>query len=149
MSARKGASPLPTVIIDTREQLPYSFPAEEFHSKRVMLPQGDYSLEGFEHLVSVERKNPDDWVASIIQDRFWAELKRFEGYERVAVVIECSRPDITARKYRANVDPRAVFGAEAAIVADYGIAVIWAGDRPHAVDFTRRFLSRFYLNKTR
>jgi DNA excision repair protein ERCC-4 len=149
VASTAGAAPsslLPCVVIDTREQLPYSFPQEQFRTVIRTLQQGDYSLEGFEDRISIERKSLDDFVSSVILDRFWNELERLRSYERALIVVEAGRPDVTARKYKSNVDPRAIFGAEAAIFADYGIAVHWSGDRPHSVDFVRRFFLRYWKN---
>jgi DNA excision repair protein ERCC-4 len=46
-----------TVVVDTREQEPYGFDSESIASIRKALPAGDYSIEGFETRVAVERKS--------------------------------------------------------------------------------------------
>ena len=38
----------PVIVIDTREQRPYSFAEEVAGSVRKALPAGDYSVEGWE-----------------------------------------------------------------------------------------------------
>jgi ERCC4-type nuclease len=47
----------PTIVIDTREQRPWSFSVP---TKPGTLASGDYSIEGCEHLFAVERKAPGD-----------------------------------------------------------------------------------------
>ncbi len=49
---------LPPIIIDTREQAPFTF--EGYETKIATLKTGDYSLEGFEDKVAVERKSKAD-----------------------------------------------------------------------------------------
>ena len=55
-------SKLPSIIIDSREQLPWSFP-EEFTVKKDSLPTGDYSLDGMTDLITIERKSLQDMVS--------------------------------------------------------------------------------------
>ena len=52
------------IIIDTREQEEYSFSCSSTKKK---LAAGDYSIEGFENRVAVERKSLDDFVNTVIR----------------------------------------------------------------------------------
>jgi hypothetical protein len=54
------------------------------------LPTGDYSLEGYESQIAVERKSLADLYGTISQgrDRFQRELERLDAMECAAVVIE-------------------------------------------------------------
>ena len=45
-----------TVVVDTREQEPYTFESGCTEVVRRALPAGDYSIEGHEDSVAVERK---------------------------------------------------------------------------------------------
>ena len=49
-----------TVVVDTREQEPYSFDSDKVSAVRKALPAGDYSLVGLEERVAVERKSLTD-----------------------------------------------------------------------------------------
>src|SRR5689334_14011241 len=62
---------LPRIAIDTREQLRYVF--DGYESYRTTLATGDYSLEGFETVLAVERKNHGDAWGCLTEGR-----KRFE-----------------------------------------------------------------------
>ena len=53
--------PKRTVIIDTAEQKPWPFPDAEMRSIK---PGGDYTLDGLEHWIRIERKTLDDLVGS-------------------------------------------------------------------------------------
>ena len=47
-----------TVVIDTREQLPWDFPGMK--TKRESLPFGDYTVDGYQkRLIAVERKTAE------------------------------------------------------------------------------------------
>ena len=76
--------PIPSnmiVVTDTREQLPYLFPGCRLSIRK--LDAGDYSLEGYEDVISVERKSASDFFGSITQDRerFERELERLQSYK--------------------------------------------------------------------
>lgn len=111
---------LPTVLRDTREELPLS-PflwrtvggiAERVHlpTRDVGLETGDYSLPGVERLVIVERKSiPDLWgtcfgaapmnsvgEAQRAQDRFHRELHRMRSAKRKWLLVEGSKGSLMA-----------------------------------------------------
>lgn len=64
-----------TIIIDTREQQPWSFKHHSIASKK--LDAGDYSLEGFENILAIERKKSVCEIANnIVEKRFKDALER-------------------------------------------------------------------------
>ena len=84
-SGRRRATPLSrssrapvTVIVDTREQEPYSFDPRLVTPVRRALPAGDYSVAGPGETVAVERKTLDDFVSTVIHSRarFRRELRK-------------------------------------------------------------------------
>jgi len=127
------------IITDTREQRPYSFE----NSIRKALPSGDYSLEGLEDSIAIERKSLDDYISSVIHSggRFFRELKRLQAYEFAAVVIEGSISDILSGSYKSKVSPESLFGLTVALIRDYHpVHILFAGDRPHAYSLTAKLL---------
>jgi len=58
-----------TVVVDTREQEPYVFDPQCVAVTRHALPAGDYSIEGREDSVTVERKTLEDFVSTVIRGR--------------------------------------------------------------------------------
>ena len=58
-----------TLLVDTREQEPYSFDDRLAVAERWALPAGDYSVAGIEGVVAVERKTLDDFVSTVIHSR--------------------------------------------------------------------------------
>jgi len=133
-------------VVDTREQEAYSFEGERVAVVRRALPAGDYSLEGFEDRVAVERKSLADFVTTVIRsrDRFRRELKRLQVYDAACIVVEADLASILAGRYRAGVHPSAVLGAAVSIVIDYGVPVFFCSDRQAACVFTETYLLRFY-----
>lgn len=136
----------PVIVVDTREQEAYSFDLERVAVVRRALPAGDYSLEGLEDRVAVERKTLDDFVATVIRGRkrFHRELLRLREYEAACIVVEASLVDVLAGHYRAGVHPNAVLGAVVSIVIDHGIPVFFCSERQVARLFTECYLLRFY-----
>ena len=136
----------PVIVIDTREQEPYAFHPERAAVVRRALPAGDYSVEGMEQRVAVERKTLPDLVQTVIRERerFRRELQLLSGYEAACVVVEAGLPDILSGHYRSAAHPHSVLGAVASIIVDYGIPVFFCGDRPCARQFTEAYLLRFH-----
>jgi ERCC4-type nuclease len=56
MPSRRSDEDRITVVVDTREQEPYTFDPRSVTVIRRALPAGDYSIEGHEDSVAVERK---------------------------------------------------------------------------------------------
>lgn len=96
--------PLPTpftVVIDQREKLPFDFgdlwsDAKEgslilaVSTKLGHLPSGDYSLEGCEAEIAIERKSLADLYSTIGQhrDRFEREIERLDRMTFALIVVE-------------------------------------------------------------
>jgi ERCC4-type nuclease len=127
------------IVIDTREQRPYSFEG----SVRKALPSGDYSIEGLESCFAIERKSLDDWVNTVLRSRsrFTRELIRLRDYEFAAIVIEGSVADILQGNYKSEVKPDALLGITAGIMQSFSpVHVLFAGDRPHAYALVTKLL---------
>jgi ERCC4-type nuclease len=125
---------LPIIVCDSREQTPWSFAADVAITVTRALPAGDYSLDGHEWTVAIERKSLDDFVGSIIHDwiRFRAELRRLASFEHAVIVVEANAGDVLTRQYRSEVHPNSVIGRAMAIHADYGVPFLFWGARPVA-----------------
>jgi ERCC4-type nuclease len=137
---------LPVVVVDTREQEPYSFDPAHVTCVRRALSVGDYSLEGHEAAVAIERKSLKDFVASTItaRARFGRELRGLADCELGCVVVEGSLEDILAHRYRAGAHPNAVVGATLSIIVDHGVPVFFCGDRQLACRFVEGLLCRYH-----
>jgi len=82
-----------TIVVDTREQMPWEF---GYHttSKR-KLDTGDYSLEGFESLFTIERKMSVSEIANnITENRFKDVLDRLSKIPHAYMIMEFNIEDI-------------------------------------------------------
>lgn len=140
MSRSNGG--LATVVIDTREQEPYSFDPRLVAAMRGALPAGDYSVEGLEDRVAVERKTLDDFVSTVIHSRgrFREELRKLGGYRAACVVVEAGLLDVMQKRYRGEAHPNAVLGNALSIILDYGVPVFFCTNRQAACHFVQAYL---------
>ncbi len=131
-----------TIIIDTREQEPYSFDPRLATAVRRALPAGDYSVDGIEACVAVERKSLDDFVSTVIhsRERFRAELQKLTAYRAACVVVEAGITDILQRRYRGEAHPNALMGNALSIILDYRIPVFFCVNRQAACYFVQAYL---------
>ena len=135
----------PTIIVDTREQTPYSF--ERFRSDfatvdRGALMSGDYSLKGFETNIQIERKSLQDLVNTIIHNRqrFVMELIRLHQAEFSCVIIEASHREIASPYSFSKARPNSVVGSIQSFMVHYQVPFYAAGDRTAAEEMTVGFL---------
>ncbi len=128
-----------TIIIDTREQEGYSFSCPSVKKK---LDAGDYSIEGFEDRVAVERKSLEDFVNTMIRGRkrFYKELRSLQDYEHACVVVEGNLRDLLTGRYHSGAHPNALLASAVAITINFGIPVFFCGDRQSACRFTEEYL---------
>ena len=129
-----------TIVVDTREQTPWAFGRTTHRA----LTAGDYSVEGFESRIAVERKTLEDFVHSVIRDRerFKKELAKLAEFPHACVVVEAGLPDVLLSRYPSGAHPHSVFGAAVSICVDHGVPVFFCGDRQTARRFTEEFLVR-------
>ncbi len=129
------------VIADTRECSRFVYDLSPFDVVRAKLDTGDYSVEGFENEITIERKEMNDLVQSIThnRDRFQREIDRMLSIPIRLILVECNMSDIVEHRYLSKTHPNAVMGTLAKYMA-IGIPVAFASRREIAQDVTRRFL---------
>ena len=107
------------VIVDTRERTPWTFEPQKgiktlegIKTVRRKLDSGDYSIEGLEDRVAIERKSLDDWVGTVMRERarFYRELDRLRAFAFRCVIIEASLRDIYAKRASSNANPDSILG---------------------------------------
>jgi hypothetical protein len=77
------------ILVDAHERYPYTFAAQQSRTVRRGLASGDYAISFGDRLVaSVERKSPEDLVASLISGRLRYALGELAALPRAAVVVE-------------------------------------------------------------
>lgn len=146
--------PKPVILIDTREKCPFDFsrfPNWIADEKRQALKAGDYSVEGMETLLVLERKTLTDLITTVIQqrDRFFKQCEKMAKYRWKALLIEASYEDIKSPydydEYNTSAHPNAVSGTLDALEARYGIPVIYTSRyRPLAEEKAASWLSKHF-----
>ncbi len=150
--AERGSSSRLTIVVDTREQLPYAFRGADVDTARGTLASGDYSISGLESEVTVERKSLVDLFGTVGRGRarFERELERMSGMSFAAIVVEATLEDVLRRPpQRARISPRAVVGSLLSWQVRYGVHVVFAGDRRLAESTTLRLLEKYVRERSR
>ena len=146
--------PKPVVLIDTREKYPFDFsrfPNWIAASKKQALKAGDYSAEGMESLLILERKTLTDLITTVIQERvrFFTQCEKMSKYRWKALLIEASYEDVKTPydedEYNTRAHPNAVSGTLDALEARYGIPVIYTScHKPLAEEKAASWLSKHF-----
>lgn len=145
--------PKPIVLVDTRERYPLNFsrfPNWITNERKQALKAGDYSVEGMEELLILERKTLTDLISTVIQQRvrFFKQCEKMMKYRWRAVLIEASYEDIKSpydEEYNTSAHPNAVSGTLDALEARFGIPVIYTSRyRPLAEEKAASWLSKHF-----
>ena len=132
--------PKPVVLVDTRERDPLDFsgfPNWIGGERRQKLGAGDYSVEGMEGLLALERKTLPDIVATVMQHRvrFFRMCERLARCRWRALLIEASYGEVKSPYGCYTLaHPNAVSGTLDALEARYGIPVIYASSYRHLAE---------------
>ena len=131
-----------SIIIDTREQRPWTFEGQGFQTRRAKLDSGDYSVEGLEHRVAIERKSLNDWTGTVIRDRarFYRELERLRAFDFRCVIIEAGIREIMAGQYTSQASPASILAFVAEVTVGQAVPVYLAGSRAEAQILAGAFL---------
>jgi ERCC4-type nuclease len=151
-SSITGKIPRPTVLIDTREQAPLSFKAFPnwiAGERQTTLKTGDYSIDGMQNILTLERKSLADLIGTLMhgRQRFFAECERMLAFRHRAIVVEASLEDIKS-PYASEftvAHPNGVSGSLDAVEAKFGIPVIYTSqNRALATEKVASWLSKHY-----
>jgi len=94
-----------TIIVDTREQKPWSF---EHHAKAVhKLDTGDYSIEGYQDLLAIERKcNVSEFANNITESRFVDVIERLSKIKYAFILFEFDMKHVMDYPIGSNIPKR-------------------------------------------
>lgn len=149
------------VRIDTREQWPWTFDgicagADLDHAlidvRSVVgtIASGDYSIDGMQDRVALERKSLEDLYSTLThgRQRFVRELERLAELDMAAVVVEAGWHAIAHEPPpRSRANPRSIVASILAFQQRYPtVAWITAGSRRLAEGLAYRSLERFWID---
>lgn len=153
---RSWQVPKPVVLVDTRERTP--LPLLRNHpnwiggERQATLKTGDYSVEGMENVLALERKTLPDVINSAIpsRDRFIRACDRLAHFQWKAILIEATYEDLKC-PYAEDEDlvtdahPNAVCGTLDAIEAKFGIPILYTSrNRALATERAASWLSKHF-----
>ena len=135
------------ILVDSREKLPYEFPESRVQG----LQTGDYSIEGYEDLVAVERKSKSDAYTSLGRDRarFRREVERLAQMEYAALVIESDLRGFLSPPAFSRMNPDSALGTLLAWSVRYRIPIFFVGDRDQGRRVTFEILQKFRKHQGR
>jgi ERCC4-type nuclease len=145
--------PKPVVLVDSNEQMPFDFTAHAnwiARTERKKLATGDYTVEGMERLLALERKSLTDLITTLMQRRarFFNECERLAKLRWRALLVEASYEDIKSHYDEAlctSAHPNAVSGSLDALEAKFGIPVIYTSrNRALAEEKAASWLSKHF-----
>ena len=94
------------VIRDTREQTGWQFTAGKtcLGTKAGTLKTGDYTVEGYENLLSIERKGSvQEFAQNLMDDRFFRDMERMKEYKYAYLILEFTAEDLFNYPESANI----------------------------------------------
>jgi len=140
-----------TIIIDTREQQPWTF--DNHITANQKLDTGDYSIQGLEHLLAIERKKSVAEIANNISEkRFVDVLERLSKIPYKFILLEFSLDDVynfpigsdIPKKLwpKLKISPKYLLKYLTEIQLNYGIHVIYCGDKSNAEKMAESIMKR-------
>ena len=133
------------IITDSREKYPYPF--EGSITKK--LNTGDYSIEGYEYQVCVERKTKTDAYGTIGngRSRFIKELQRMSELEYSAIIIESSLTSFLIPPPFSKLNPKSAIMSLVSWSIKYGVHVYFADNREMGMKLTKSILEKYFMAK--
>ena len=131
----KPSAPL-KVIYDDREKRPWLFLGKSYEMEKRRLPVGDYSLEGYEDRVAIEKKFG---LAELFTDlegrtrpRFEKFLIKLSKYEVKCIIVEQELSDLysawcvlKSKAPKMQMTPYTIIYWVSKIIIDYGIPIVF------------------------
>lgn len=130
------------IICDSREQLAYQFKTSHTCGA---LKTGDYSLEGFEDKIAIERKTLEDLIGCLCsgRKRFERELARGQELDYFALVIECSFSDLVEGNYRSKMTPKSAIQSLLTFSVRYKLPIFFCDNRAYGQRVTESLLLKY------
>ena len=129
---------------DTREQKPLFKPAPWIIESG--LKSGDYSIKGFENIITIERKSISDLLGTLGQgrDRFENELNRIREYKWAGLLIEGLEGELYQPSDFSGLHPNSLYHSISAIETKWGLHIYYAKDKKRARWWVLSRLTRLY-----
>jgi ERCC4-type nuclease len=142
-----------TIIVDTREQQPWEFGLHLTAKQK--LETGDYSIQGLENILTIERKKSVSEIANnITESRFKDFLGRMSKIQYKFMLFEFDLEDVynfpvgsdIPKKLwdKIKITPKYLLKHLTEIQLYYGIHIIYCGDASNAEKMAVSIIKRVY-----
>jgi ERCC4-type nuclease len=142
-----------TIIIDTREQQPWEFKNYAIANKK--LDTGDYSIEGLENILCIERKkSASEFANNIVESRFKDVVMRLSQLKYSFLLLEFDLEDLlvypigsTVPKRMWNkikISPAFLLKNIIELQINHNIIVYFCGDSSNAEKMAEYILKKIY-----
>ena len=146
------------IIVDTREQQPWSFDFNEIAVAK--LDTGDYSVAGLEEVLCIERKKSVSEIANnIVEKRYKDWTKRMSQYKHKFLMLEFDLddvyrypriPDVPKKLWeKIKVSPKFIIKCLIELQVYYNIQVVFCGDHENAERLALSIMKKVYQNENR
>lgn len=151
-------------IRDSREHLGhgYDWGEDDFcrGTKVQALSAGDYTIEGFEHLTYIDRKQSTaEFAKNITEDRFLRLLEKIKKYRYKFFIMEFSLQDVydyplnsgipRSQLKRTRIKAAYLESWISKISVDYGATIIFAGDAKNGEKICYSILKNIYRKEAK
>jgi ERCC4-type nuclease len=142
-----------TIIIDTREQQPWSF--GEYSTANRKLDTGDYSVDGLENILAIERKKSvSEFANNITESRFKDVVQRLSQLKYSFLLFEFDLEDILIYPVGSSVpkkmwdkikiSPAFIIKHLLELQLFHNIKIIFCGDSDNAEQLATHILKKVY-----
>jgi ERCC4-type nuclease len=143
-------TPLPVAVVDTREQIPFSFRRFKGWFAGIetrALALGDYSVAGMEETCVVERKDLSDLVSSFTENRavFVKRLRRMSALPHSLLVITAPLSQIKSAYPYGRVSPNQVTQSLIAVLAGLRIPFVCTETHELGEEIVASYLYQTFL----
>lgn len=141
------------ILVDTREQQPWDFGFHGIASKSQKLDTGDYTLEGTDKLICIERKKTTGELALNLGQKkkaFDAEMERMSEFKFKYLLFEFSMSDMLVFPKNSGIpsnlmknvriNSKYMLKCLEEYQNKYEIEIIYANNRDSAINFTVELL---------
>lgn len=145
-----------TIVVDTREQQPWSF--DHFAKAHKKLDTGDYSIDGLQHLLAIERKKSvSEFANNIVESRFKDVIIRLSQLKYSFLLLEFDLEDVliypigsTVPKRmwdKIKISPAFLLKNILELQLEHNIIVYFCGDHTNGEKMAEYILKKIYYKE--
>lgn len=146
------------VIIDTREKYAWSFVEKDVETVTTKIDTGDYTIEGMEDLICIERKRSvSEWSLNLTSKRFFKELERMQTFKWKYIICEFTLGQMMRFPEGAKLPARVrnkirvrgpfLLKKTTEIMRDYNVPILFCDNHMYGEEVCYDILKRGYQNE--